>query len=302
MTEVFHVHDLPPDRDAIQRAAETLRRGGLVAFPTETVYGLGANALDPAAVERIFAAKGRPANNPLIVHVARSPKPVALAAAWPAEADRLAERFWPGPLTLVLAEAADRARSRHGGGRDGGRSASRPIPWPARSWRQPLIADRGPQRKPLERNFPDHCLACAEEPGGQIDVVLDGGPTSGGLESTVLDLIANPPRLLRPGLSRRPRSSRRSARSPARPRRRVDATQPLPRRANSRGIMRPRPDGMHRGAGRQRVEELANEGLRVGWLTAFDAAATPIAGATIVTMPATPVELRRPIVCGLARS
>ncbi|HEV7591193.1 MAG TPA: L-threonylcarbamoyladenylate synthase, partial [Longimicrobium sp.] len=92
--------------EAVRQAAEVLRRGGLVAFPTETVYGLGAHALDPAAVERIYRAKGRPAYNPLIVHVATVDAARALSSAWPAAADRLAERFWPGPLTLVVPRAA----------------------------------------------------------------------------------------------------------------------------------------------------------------------------------------------------
>src|SRR5947199_4670326 len=88
--------------DTLARAAEVLRAGGLVAFPTETVYGLGANALDAAAVARIFSAKGRPANNPLIVHLAGAEEAGRVVADWPEAARRLAERFWPGPLTLVL--------------------------------------------------------------------------------------------------------------------------------------------------------------------------------------------------------
>src|SRR3954467_5355564 len=97
---------LPADAAGIAQAAAILRGGGLVAFPTETVYGLGAHALDPAAVERIYRAKGRPAYNPLIVHGAPVDAARALSSAWPAAADRLAERFWPGPLTLVVPRAA----------------------------------------------------------------------------------------------------------------------------------------------------------------------------------------------------
>src|SRR5215831_3831088 len=93
---------LTADPSAIARAAEVLRRGGLVAFPTETVYGLGADALDAEAVARLFAAKGRPATNPVIVHVTGVEEARGLTAAWPEEAARLAARFWPGPLTLVL--------------------------------------------------------------------------------------------------------------------------------------------------------------------------------------------------------
>src|SRR6187455_2363410 len=102
MTDVIRVSPDNPDPAAIARGAECLRRGGLVAFPTETVYGLGANALDSAAVARIFEAKGRPADNPIIVHVSDASIVSLVAASWPLIAARLAERFWPGPLTLVL--------------------------------------------------------------------------------------------------------------------------------------------------------------------------------------------------------
>src|SRR5438093_4907109 len=102
MTEVYRIHSPQSDKSAILRAAELLRRGGLVAFPTETVYGLGANALDRAAVARVFAAKGRPATNPVIVHLAGPEDVLQVVAHWPESAARLAERFWPGPLTLVL--------------------------------------------------------------------------------------------------------------------------------------------------------------------------------------------------------
>src|SRR5947209_9183611 len=99
-TTVISLDPSNPDPAAIARAAELLRAGGLVAFPTETVYGLGANALDAAAVRRIFAAKGRPPNNPIIVHIADAILASSVAAAWPPIAATLAERFWPGPLTL----------------------------------------------------------------------------------------------------------------------------------------------------------------------------------------------------------
>src|SRR5579871_2611685 len=101
-TELLKVDPVVPEAEIIQRAAEALREGGLVAFPTETVYGLGANALDPQAVAGIFEAKGRPGNNPLIVHVADADAARQLVTEWPARAAMLAARFWPGPLTLVL--------------------------------------------------------------------------------------------------------------------------------------------------------------------------------------------------------
>src|SRR5262245_21522761 len=107
MTSVLTIDCQRPEIGAIARAADILRRGGLVAFPTETVYGMGANALDAAAVQRVFGAKGRPPTNPLIVHLAEATQVAMVAAAWPETAARLAERFWPGPLTLVLPKHAD---------------------------------------------------------------------------------------------------------------------------------------------------------------------------------------------------
>src|SRR5271156_326314 len=105
MTEVYRIGALDSDAAAVERAAEVLRTGGLVAFPTETVYGLGANALDEQAVARIFAAKRRPATSPLIVHVASVAMAQSLVSDWPEIADRLAQKFWPGPLTLVLTKS-----------------------------------------------------------------------------------------------------------------------------------------------------------------------------------------------------
>ncbi len=107
MTAVIRVDPTRPEVDAIARAADCLRRGGLVAFPTETVYGLGVHALDRAAVRRLFEAKGRPAHDPLIVHVPSFDRIAALTRNVPAEARALAERFWPGPLTLVLPKTPD---------------------------------------------------------------------------------------------------------------------------------------------------------------------------------------------------
>ena len=188
-----------PDESAINRAASVLRAGGLVAFPTETVYGLGANALDAAAVRRVFEAKDRPPNNPLIVHVADVAAVAAIAADWPSAATRLAQRFWPGPLTLVLPRTSAVPDVVTGGG------PTVAVRMPAHPVAQALIAVAGmplaaPSANRSTRLSPTLAEHVLRDLDGRIDVVLDGGPTPGGLESTVLDLATTPPRLLRPGL------------------------------------------------------------------------------------------------------
>lgn len=189
---------LPVDAAAIAEAAALLRAGGLVAFPTETVYGLGANALDAAAAGGIFIAKGRPAYDPLIVHLADAADLPRVAHSISPLARRLAAACWPGPLTLVLprAEAVPALVS-----------AGRPtvaVRVPAHPVAHALIAaaDR-PIAAPSANRFghtsptsAEHVLADLD---GRIDLVLDDGPSPIGLESTVLDLSNQPPRLLRPG-------------------------------------------------------------------------------------------------------
>lgn len=184
---------------SLARAAAVLRAGGLVALPTETVYGLAAHALDAAAVRRIFAAKGRPANNPLIVHVAASEDAARLVTAWPDTAARLAASFWPGPLTLVL--------PRRGLVPDvvaaGGPSVAVRVPAHPVALRLlqvsglPLAAPSANRSNRLSPTCAEHVL---HDLDGRVDLILDGGPAAGGLESTVLDLTGQPPRLLRPGL------------------------------------------------------------------------------------------------------
>jgi L-threonylcarbamoyladenylate synthase len=188
-----------PDEGAIREAAEVIRAGGLVAFPTETVYGLGANALDPAAVRGIFTAKGRPVTNPLIVHVASRDEARGLAREWPAAAERLAAAFWPGPLTLVVPAADAVPEEVRAGGPTVG------LRWPAHPVAAALIAASGlpiaaPSANPsteLSPTRPEHVLRGLD---GQIDVLLDGGPCPGGIESTVVDVSEDAPRVLRPGL------------------------------------------------------------------------------------------------------
>jgi L-threonylcarbamoyladenylate synthase len=197
-TVVIPVDPAASSADALAEAARVLRRGGLVAFPTETVYGLGANALDTAAVARIFAAKGRPVNNPLIVHVADASQVSQIATDWPEPAARLAERFWPGPLTLVLPKrdtVPDVVTAK--GPTVAVRVPAHPVAQALLdAVALPIAAPSANRSTELSPTRAEHVLRGLD---GRIEMLLDGGPTSGGIESTVLDLTATPPRLLRPG-------------------------------------------------------------------------------------------------------
>lgn len=180
-------------------AADALRSGKLVAFPTETVYGLGANALDAAAVARIFEAKGRPTTNPLIVHVADAAEVLAVAAEVPPLAAKLFAAFWPGPLTLVLPKAPgvpDLVTA--GGPTVAVRCPNHPLARELlRAAGVPVAAPSANRSGELSPTTADHVLVSLD---GRIEFVLDGGPCPGGLESTVLDVTGPVPRLLRPGL------------------------------------------------------------------------------------------------------
>lgn len=188
--------------DAMARAIEILRRGGLVAFPTETVYGLGADARNAAAVRRIYAAKGRPDTNPLIVHVADEVVARRYAAKWPEAAHRLAERFWPGPLTLVVPrvlEGSGRVADEVSAGRAtvALRAPDHPLALALlRNFDGPIA---GPSANRSTRVSPTTAQHVRDELEGNVDLVLDGGPCCVGIESTVLDLCGEDPVILRPG-------------------------------------------------------------------------------------------------------
>jgi L-threonylcarbamoyladenylate synthase len=176
-----------------------IRSGELVAFPTETVYGLGANALDPAAVEKIYAAKGRPASSPLIVHVNSIEMARALAREWPEKAERLAERFWPGPLTLVLPKRPHIPDNLTAGLDTVG------IRIPSNGIALALIREVGlPVAAPSANRFSELSPTTAEHVragmGDRVAMVLDGGRTTVGIESTVLSLAGPEAILLRPGM------------------------------------------------------------------------------------------------------
>lgn len=182
----------------IARAADILRAGGLVAFPTETVYGLGADAANDAAVARIFAAKGRPADHPLIVHIASADQLPQWARDIPEAAWQLAARFWPGPLTLILTRARGVANAASGGlDTIGLRVPGHPVA------RALLQAFGGGIAAPSANRFGRISPTCADhvlsELDGRIEAVLDGGACVVGLESTILDLSRGRPQVLRPG-------------------------------------------------------------------------------------------------------
>jgi L-threonylcarbamoyladenylate synthase len=187
-----------PDPAVMQRAGAILRAGGLVAFPTETVYGLGANALDDGAVRRVFETKGRPAHNPLIVHVPSTEDARALAARWPAAAERLAERFWPGPLTLVLPKR-DLVPDQVTAGLPTVALRVPRHPVALALLRAAGVPVAAPSANPYTRVSPTTAQHVTRGLESGVDLVLDAGPTDVGIESTVVDLSGARPVLLRPG-------------------------------------------------------------------------------------------------------
>lgn len=192
-TEVLSVNDA-----AIARAAQIIRSGGLVAFPTETVYGLGADALNEDAVRKIFIAKERPFDDPLIVHIADAQQLLLLARHIPQRAWELVKKFWPGPLTLVLPKT-ERVPAVTTGGLE-----TVAVRMPGHPIARQLIELSGcpiaaPSANRFGRPSPTTAQHVLEDLDGRIELILDGGPTPIGVESTVLDLTQDPPMILRPG-------------------------------------------------------------------------------------------------------
>lgn len=186
------------DMQVIQRAGEIIRQGGLVAFPTETVYGLGANALDEEAAKKTYAAKGRPSDNPLIVHIAEYEALKEIAVDVPESAVALARRFWPGPLTMIF-KKAEKVPYGTTGGLD-----TVAVRMPSDGIARELILASGgyvsaPSANASGRPSPTKAEHVEEDLSGKIDMILDGGSVEIGLESTVLDMTVEPPVILRPG-------------------------------------------------------------------------------------------------------
>ncbi|MDO5798511.1 MAG: L-threonylcarbamoyladenylate synthase [Eubacteriales bacterium] len=184
--------------EAIQKAGEILREGGLVAFPTETVYGLGGNALDPKASMKIYAAKGRPSDNPLIVHIADIEDLAKITTEIPEGARILAEKYWPGPLTMILPKA-DSVPKETTGGLD-----SVAVRFPSDRIAQELIRAAGgfvaaPSANTSGRPSPTMAEHVEEDLGDAIEMIIDGGQVGIGLESTIVDFTEDVPVVLRPG-------------------------------------------------------------------------------------------------------
>lgn len=198
-TEVLPAHTPGLFQAAVRRAVELLRAGEVVALPTETVYGLAANALDPIAVSKIYEIKGRPAHNPIIVHVASVKLAKQCASEWPALASRLAAAFWPGPLTLVLPRTKAIPDMVTAGGPTVG------LRWPSHPLIQNVIRECGfplaaPSANLSNRVSPTNAEHVRRQLGGKVRLIVDGGQCQVGIESTVLDMTDSPPRVLRPGM------------------------------------------------------------------------------------------------------
>lgn len=184
--------------DGIERAGDILKKGGLVAFPTETVYGLGANALDDRAAARIYEAKGRPSDNPLIVHIAELVDLYEIVEAVPEKAKKLAEAFWPGPLTMIF-KKSERVPYGTTGGLD-----TVAVRMPDHELACMLIKAGGgyiaaPSANTSGRPSPTKASHVADDLSGKIDMIIDGGSVGIGLESTIVDMSVDEPMILRPG-------------------------------------------------------------------------------------------------------
>ena len=198
-TEILSTHTPELFAIAVRRAVELLAAGEVVALPTETVYGLAANALNAEAVAKIYSIKGRPSHNPIIVHVADLPMAKRCVAAWPANAEMLATSFWPGPLTMVLPRAEIIPDIVTAGGETVG------VRWPSHPFIQAVIRECGfplaaPSANLSNAISPTSAAHVSKQLDGKLRLIVDGGASHVGIESAVIDLATEQPRVLRPGM------------------------------------------------------------------------------------------------------
>ncbi len=197
-TKIYRITEQNIDEKALQEAGDILRRGGLVAFPTETVYGLGGDALNPESARKIYAAKGRPSDNPLIVHICRFEDIYDIVKEVTPQTHAVAEAFWPGPLTLILPKS-DKIPYETTGGLE-----TVAVRMPSHKVASELIAFAGgyvaaPSANLSGKPSPTIAKYVIQDMQGRIDAIVDGGEVGIGLESTIIDLTVNPPQILRPG-------------------------------------------------------------------------------------------------------
>lgn len=197
-TELCRVDGTHLNKDALQRAGEIIRQGGLVAFPTETVYGLGGDGLNPDSSRAIYAAKGRPSDNPLILHIAKREELIPLVAEIPRSAEKLMDAFWPGPMTLVFKKSDIVPKETTGG------LETVAVRMPSHPVAAALIEAAGvpiaaPSANTSGRPSPTLASHVWEDMKGRVPMILDGGEVGIGLESTIIDLTDGEPTILRPG-------------------------------------------------------------------------------------------------------
>ena len=197
-TEYAVLNEENPDPEVIRRAGRIIRDGGLVAFPTETVYGLGGDALNPESSKKIYAAKGRPSDNPLIVHICCTEDILPIVSELPQEAERLASMFWPGPLTMIFKKSGLVPKETTGG------LDTVAVRFPSNRIAQELIRASGgyiaaPSANRSGRPSPTLAKYCREDLDGRVEMIIDGGQVGIGLESTIIDLTDREPTILRPG-------------------------------------------------------------------------------------------------------
>jgi L-threonylcarbamoyladenylate synthase len=291
-THVKKVNEDHPELSIVREAVDVLRGGGLVALPTETVYGLAADARSPSAVQRIFAAKGRPPRNPIIVHAADDISARRAVAEWPEAAGRLAAEFWPGPLTVVLPRAEwvpDIVTA--GAANVGIRVPSHPVIQAVlRAADLHLAAPSANRSQSLSPTRAEHVLADLD---GQIELVLDAGPSPCGIESTVVALLPTP-RVLRPGPITQDMLER-VLQQPCP----LSNSAPVPEAAlPSPGLLErhyaPRTQLEWAVNATQRLVELLSDGQRIGWLSLpSDGLVEDLSGVVVVSMPGNATEYAR---------